>query len=96
MRAAFAPAFAAVRRAGKSPIETADAPGFAVNRNFVPWVNDACRNLEEGVADVVLCGASEAPLFPTFADTFGNARALARGWSGDRRTTYSPPLHRST
>jgi 3-oxoacyl-[acyl-carrier-protein] synthase II len=30
--------------------------------------------------DVVICGASEAPLFPTFAETFGNARALARGW----------------
>ena len=27
---------------------------------------------------MVLCGASEAPLFPTFADTFVNARALAR------------------
>jgi 3-oxoacyl-[acyl-carrier-protein] synthase II len=29
----------------------------------------------------VICGASEAPLFPTFAETFGNARALARDWS---------------
>jgi enoyl-CoA hydratase/3-hydroxyacyl-CoA dehydrogenase len=49
---AFDAAFAAARRAGKTPIETADAPGFAVNRFFVPWVNEACRILDEGVADV--------------------------------------------
>ncbi|MFG1891465.1 beta-ketoacyl-[acyl-carrier-protein] synthase family protein [Micromonospora sp. NPDC049051] len=44
-------------------------------------VADALRLIRAGEADVVLCGASEAPLFPTFADTFGNARALARGWA---------------
>ncbi|HET9143207.1 beta-ketoacyl-[acyl-carrier-protein] synthase family protein [Actinophytocola sp.] len=43
-------------------------------------IADGLRLIRENVADVVLCGASEAPLFPTFADTFGNARALARGW----------------
>jgi 3-oxoacyl-[acyl-carrier-protein] synthase II len=43
-------------------------------------IADGLRLIGEGVADVVVCGASEAPLFPTFADTFGNARALARGW----------------
>lgn len=49
---AFAAAYAAAKRAGKIPIETADAPGFAVNRFFVPWVNEACRLLDEGVADI--------------------------------------------
>lgn len=44
-------------------------------------IADAVRLIRAGEADVVLCGASEAPLFPTFADTFGNARALARGWA---------------
>ncbi len=43
-------------------------------------VADAVRLIRSGEADVVVCGASEAPLFPTFAETFGNARALARGW----------------
>lgn len=43
-------------------------------------IADAVRLIRAGEADVVLCGASEAPLFPTFAETFGNARALARGW----------------
>ncbi|MFA5861825.1 MAG: enoyl-CoA hydratase-related protein [Candidatus Thermoplasmatota archaeon] len=40
------------RAIGKVPIPTADAYGFAVNRFFVPWVNEAVRILEEGVADI--------------------------------------------
>lgn len=43
-------------------------------------VADGVRLIRSGEADVVVCGASEAPLFATFAETFGNARALARGW----------------
>jgi 3-oxoacyl-[acyl-carrier-protein] synthase II len=44
-------------------------------------IADALRLIRAGDADIVVCGASEAPLFPTFADTFGNARALARRWA---------------
>jgi 3-oxoacyl-[acyl-carrier-protein] synthase II len=44
-------------------------------------IGEGVRLLRSGEADVVLCGCSEAPLFPTLADTFGNARALARGWA---------------
>jgi 3-oxoacyl-[acyl-carrier-protein] synthase II len=44
-------------------------------------IGEALRLLRSGEADVVVCGCSEAPLFPTLADTFGNARALARGWA---------------
>jgi 3-oxoacyl-[acyl-carrier-protein] synthase II len=44
-------------------------------------IGEAMRILRSGEADVVLCGCTEAPLFPTFADAFGNALALARGWS---------------
>ncbi len=43
-------------------------------------IGEGVRLIRSGEADVVLCGCSEAPLFPTLADTFGNARALARGW----------------
>jgi enoyl-CoA hydratase / 3-hydroxyacyl-CoA dehydrogenase len=50
--AAFRAAYAAAKRAGKVAIETADAPGFCVNRFFVPWINEACRLLDEGVADI--------------------------------------------
>ncbi|MEV6288205.1 beta-ketoacyl-[acyl-carrier-protein] synthase family protein [Kribbella sp. NPDC051770] len=53
-------------------------------------IADAVRLIRAGEADVVLAGASEAPLFPTFAETFANARALARGW--DDPTQASRPF----
>jgi len=37
---------------GKTPIRTADAPGFAVNRFFVPWLNEAVRIHEEGLGSI--------------------------------------------
>ena len=42
----------ASRAIAKVPIPTADAFGFAVNRFFVPWVNESVRLVEEGVADI--------------------------------------------
>lgn len=43
-------------------------------------IGEGLRLIRTGEADVVVCGSSEAHLFPTFADAFGNAWALARGW----------------
>jgi enoyl-CoA hydratase/3-hydroxyacyl-CoA dehydrogenase len=37
---------------GKIPITSADSPGFVVNRFFVPWLNEAMRLVEEGVANI--------------------------------------------
>ncbi|MCP4368995.1 MAG: 3-hydroxyacyl-CoA dehydrogenase/enoyl-CoA hydratase family protein [Deltaproteobacteria bacterium] len=37
---------------GKTSILVKDAPGFAVNRFFVPFLNEAARMLEECVADI--------------------------------------------
>jgi enoyl-CoA hydratase / 3-hydroxyacyl-CoA dehydrogenase len=37
---------------GKTPIHCADAPGFAVNRYFVPWLNEAVRVYEEGLGSI--------------------------------------------
>jgi enoyl-CoA hydratase/3-hydroxyacyl-CoA dehydrogenase len=45
-------AWALQERMGKTPIASADASGFVVNRYFVPWLNEAVRLLEEEVADL--------------------------------------------
>ena len=37
---------------GKTAIVVKDAPGFAVNRFFVPFLNEAARMLEENMADI--------------------------------------------
>jgi enoyl-CoA hydratase/3-hydroxyacyl-CoA dehydrogenase len=37
---------------GKTAIVVKDAPGFAVNRFFVPFLNEAARMLEEELADI--------------------------------------------
>lgn len=37
---------------GKTPIVVKDAPGFAVNRFFVPFLNEAARMLEENIANI--------------------------------------------
>ncbi len=37
----------------KTPILVKDAPGFAVNRFFVPWLNEAARLYEEGFGSIV-------------------------------------------
>ncbi|HEY2791536.1 MAG TPA: beta-ketoacyl-[acyl-carrier-protein] synthase family protein [Micromonosporaceae bacterium] len=72
-------------------------------RGYSSTIGTACaagaQSLAEGLrilradeADVVVCGCSEAPLFPTLGDTFGNARALARGWEDP--TEASRPFDR--
>ena len=40
------------RALGKLPIEAADRAGFCVNRYFVPYLNEAARLAEEGVASM--------------------------------------------
>ncbi|HLF23125.1 MAG TPA: 3-hydroxyacyl-CoA dehydrogenase NAD-binding domain-containing protein, partial [Burkholderiales bacterium] len=47
------------RDLGKVPIETADSPGFAVNRFFVPFLNEACRMAEEGTDYATIEGAAK-------------------------------------
>ena len=37
---------------GKTPILVKDAPGFAINRFFVPWLNEGARLLEEGFGSI--------------------------------------------
>lgn len=40
------------RLTGKLPILVLDSPGFAVNRFFIAWYNEAARLLDEGVANI--------------------------------------------
>ena len=49
---ALARAWTLQERIGKTPIASADVSGFVVNRYFVPWLNEAVRLVEEGVADI--------------------------------------------
>lgn len=55
-------------------------------------IAEGVRILRAGEADAAVVGCSEAPLFPTLADTFGNARALAKGW--DNPVEASRPFDR--
>jgi enoyl-CoA hydratase/3-hydroxyacyl-CoA dehydrogenase len=48
---------------GKTPIHSADASGFIVNRFFVPWLNEAVRLLEEGTADIPTIEAAAKQTF---------------------------------
>jgi enoyl-CoA hydratase/3-hydroxyacyl-CoA dehydrogenase len=57
-------AWALHEQLGKTPIASADRAGFVVNRFFVPWLNEAVRLVEEGVADIPTVEAA-------CKDTFG-------------------------
>ena len=48
---------------GKVPIRCTDSPGFIVNRFFVPYLNEACRLVDEGVADVTTVDAAACEAF---------------------------------
>jgi 3-hydroxybutyryl-CoA dehydrogenase len=49
----FDRAFAFVRRLGKEPVAATDSPGFIVNLLLVPYLLDAARALERGVASTL-------------------------------------------
>ncbi len=44
-------------------------------------VAEGLRLIRDGSADVVVAGGTEAPLLPTIATAFRNARSLANGWA---------------
>lgn len=48
---------------GKIPISSADSYGFVVNRFFAPWLNEAIRVLEEGIADIPTIEAAAKEYF---------------------------------
>ena len=57
-----------MQRIGKDPIVCKDAHGFVVTRFFVPWLNEAVRIYEEGIADIA---AIETAACRTFGCSMG-------------------------
>lgn len=56
-------ALLAAKLHGKTAILVKDAPGFCVNRFFVPFLNEAARILAEGVADIATIEAAAKQAF---------------------------------
>jgi enoyl-CoA hydratase/3-hydroxyacyl-CoA dehydrogenase len=48
---------------GKVPIRCKDSPGFIVNRYFVPYLNEACRLVDEGIANIPTVEAAACQAF---------------------------------
>ena len=75
-RAVLACAWVFQERIGQIPIASADAPGFIVNRYFVPWLIEAVRLLEEGVADIVTIDAAARKQFGVQRGPFALMNAM--------------------
>lgn len=56
---------------GKVVITCADRPGFVVNRFFVPWLNEACYLLQEGVGTTAQIDAVARKAFRIGLGPFG-------------------------
>ena len=89
-----------VRRLGKEPIASKDSAGFIVNRLLMPYLLDAVRAVEGGVASVpdidagmkLGCGHPMGPL--TLLDFVGLDTACRVGeilFEEFRETRYAPP-----
>ncbi|MCX6071993.1 MAG: enoyl-CoA hydratase-related protein [Chloroflexi bacterium] len=70
------------RVTGKIPIQVMDVPGFAVNRYFVPWLNEGVRMLDEGLADIPSIDAAAKEAFQIGMGPFAliNATGLPIGY----------------
>jgi enoyl-CoA hydratase/3-hydroxyacyl-CoA dehydrogenase len=62
-KASMERAWAFAEATGKTAIHSEDAPGFVVNRFFVPWLIQSVRLLEEGVADLLTIEDTAKKLF---------------------------------
>lgn len=61
--AAFQKAWDIQEASGKIPVRCKDAPGFIVNRFFVPWLNESMRLVQEGVANIATVEAAAKKAF---------------------------------
>jgi enoyl-CoA hydratase/3-hydroxyacyl-CoA dehydrogenase len=60
---AIARAWTLQERLGKTPIRSKDSCGFIVNRFFGPWLAEAVRILDEGIADIPTIEAAAKQAF---------------------------------
>lgn len=61
--ATFSLAWELQEKINKLPIRSHDAPGFVVNRFFVPWLNEAMRIKQEGLANIATIEAAAKACF---------------------------------
>jgi 3-hydroxybutyryl-CoA dehydrogenase len=96
----FQRSFDFARRLGKEPVTAVDSPGFIVNLLLVPFILDAARALERGVASTadldramqLGCGHPMGPL--TLLDFIGLdtvVRIAEIMFDAYRETRYAPP-----
>jgi 3-hydroxybutyryl-CoA dehydrogenase len=96
----FEAAFAFARAVGKAPIAAKDNSGFVVNLLLVPYMLDAIRQLERGVASIedidtgmmLGCGYPMGPF--TLCDFVGNDTTLRIAeimYDEYREQRYAPP-----
>jgi 3-hydroxybutyryl-CoA dehydrogenase len=96
----FERSFEFARRLGKEPVSAIDSPGFIVNLLLVPFILDAARALERGVASTadldramqLGCGHPMGPL--TLLDFIGLdtvVRIAEIMFDAYRETRYAPP-----
>ncbi|MBI4924956.1 MAG: 3-hydroxyacyl-CoA dehydrogenase family protein [Bdellovibrio sp.] len=84
----------------KTPILVQDSPGFAINRFFVPWLNEACRLYEEGYGSVsfiddiakTIFGISMGPFALMNATGVPIALHAASGLANKLGSFYQPAL----
>ncbi|MCF6179403.1 MAG: 3-hydroxyacyl-CoA dehydrogenase/enoyl-CoA hydratase family protein [Geopsychrobacter sp.] len=82
----------------KTPILVKDAPGFAVNRFFVPWLNEAARLYEEGFGSIAFIDRIACEVFGVGMGPFAlmNATGVpiamhaADGLAGELGPFYAP------
>ena len=81
--ATFAAVEAASQRMGKTTVVARDVPGFLVNRILMPYINEACQALYEGIGtpediDTAMKLGTNVPMGPlTLADFVGLDTCLA-------------------